>query len=173
MEFRSPNDNGYSHHQGDLVTNVSSGGAINSSHGVHLTGGSTGGIVQPAGDEANIALNVRGKGTGSVILGNSSQSVQFGTSTAAISGTFRYVVEFTPAVLAVNAQSESTITVTGLTTNAGLTFTARTAASPLYLFGVRCSSVGELRLNQYNGSGSTIGTGESTSRGVLTETRFA
>jgi CO/xanthine dehydrogenase Mo-binding subunit len=46
MEFRSTNDNGYIHRQGDIVTNVSSGGPINSSHGVHLTGGSTGGIVQ-------------------------------------------------------------------------------------------------------------------------------
>ena len=48
MEFRSTNDQGYTHLKGDLVTNVSSGGVQNSSHGVHLTGGSTGGIVQAA-----------------------------------------------------------------------------------------------------------------------------
>lgn len=81
MEFRSTNDNGWVHFQGDLISNVSSGQAINSSHGVHLTGGSTGGIVQPAGDETNIALNVRGKGSGLVNLGTASQTLQL-TSTA-------------------------------------------------------------------------------------------
>lgn len=70
MEFRSSNSK-FTHHQGDFVSNVDDG----SSHGVHLTGGSTGGIVQPAGDEDNIALNVRAKGTGPVRVGNSSQTV--------------------------------------------------------------------------------------------------
>ena len=61
MEYRSTNANGYVHFQGDVVSNVSSGNAINSSHGVRLTGGSTGGIVESAGDETNIALRLGGK----------------------------------------------------------------------------------------------------------------
>lgn len=35
-----------------------------SSHGVRLEGGSTGGVVEPVGDDANIALTIRSKGTG-------------------------------------------------------------------------------------------------------------
>jgi hypothetical protein len=79
MEFRSTNLNGFVHYQGDVVTNVSSNGG--SSHGVHLTGGSTGGIVTAAGDEANIALNVGGKGTGPTRIGNSSSPIVFPAST--------------------------------------------------------------------------------------------
>lgn len=72
MLFRSTNSK-FTHHQGDFLSNTDDG----SSHGVHLTGGSTGGIVQPCGDEDNIALTVRGKGTGPVRVGNSSQTVVF------------------------------------------------------------------------------------------------
>ena len=69
MLFRSSN-NKFTHFQGDVLSNVD-----DSSHGVQLAGGSTGGIVQPCGDEDNIALTVRGKGTGGVNVGNSSQTV--------------------------------------------------------------------------------------------------
>lgn len=69
MLFRSSNSK-FTHFQGDVLSNID-----DSSHGVHLTGGSTGGIVQPCGDEDNIALTVRGKGTGGVTLGNSSQAL--------------------------------------------------------------------------------------------------
>lgn len=89
MEFRSANDVGYQHLQGDLVTNVSSGGVQNSSHGVQLTGGSTGGIVTAAGDETNIALNVRPKGSGPLNLGVSGAgiiSIGAAGSTVYISG---------------------------------------------------------------------------------------
>jgi hypothetical protein len=66
MEYRSTNAAGWTHHQGDLVSNVAS------SHGVRLTGGSTGGILEAAGDDTNISLVVRGKGAGAVVVGNSS-----------------------------------------------------------------------------------------------------
>ena len=84
MEFRSSNVQGYVHFQGDIISNVSSGGPQNSSHGVHLTGGSTGGVVTAAGDEANITLNLFGKGTGAVRLGNSSSPVVFPASTTIV-----------------------------------------------------------------------------------------
>jgi hypothetical protein len=53
----------------DIVSNVGS------SHGVRLTGGSTGGVVESFGDDANVSLTVRGRGTGGVTIGNSSQAV--------------------------------------------------------------------------------------------------
>ena len=64
MEFRSTNDLGYTHHLGDLVAQVGS------SHGVKLTGGSTGGFIDAVGDDANITLAVRQKGTGLLRLGS-------------------------------------------------------------------------------------------------------
>lgn len=75
MRFRSTN-NKFTHFQGEVLTNID-----DSSHGVHLSGGSTGGIVQPCGDEDNIALTVRGKGTGAVTIGNSSQTVAMSSLT--------------------------------------------------------------------------------------------
>lgn len=82
MEFRSTNLNGFVHYQGDVISNVSSNGG--SSHGVHLLGGTTGGVVTAAGDEDNIALNVTGKGTGPTILGNSSSPIVMPASTGIV-----------------------------------------------------------------------------------------
>lgn len=39
-----------------------------SSHGVKIEGGSTGGVVEPVGDDANIALTLRSKGDGALTL---------------------------------------------------------------------------------------------------------
>ena len=64
MLFRSSNSK-FTHFSGDVVSNVD-----DSSHGVKLSGGSTGGVVEPVGDEDNIVLNVRGKGAGGVNLGS-------------------------------------------------------------------------------------------------------
>lgn len=167
MEFRSTNDIGYVHFQGDIISNVSSGGVQNSSHGIHLTGGSTGGVVQPCGDEANITLNLRPKGAAGVILGNSTNS------TAAMLGIQKYRIDFTIADLSSGpAQTESTITVVGLTTNSALFFSPRSVISALYGYGVRCSTAAELKLNQYNVGPSSIGTAATTNSGILLELRF-
>jgi len=69
MRARSTNTG--MHLSNDLVSNVES------SHGVQLTGGSTGGVVQAIGDDDNITLFVRGKGTGAVVLGSSVSTPQF------------------------------------------------------------------------------------------------
>jgi hypothetical protein len=76
MIFRSSNTSGYTHFGGDVVSNVES------SHGVQLTGGSTGGIVQPVGDDTDITLKLLGKGAGGVVIGNSSQAVTIAGGTA-------------------------------------------------------------------------------------------
>lgn len=69
MERRSTNDIGYTHNQGDFTAQ------IGSSHGVRLSGGSTGGVVEAVGDDTNVTLRLRGQGAGGVVIGNSSQGV--------------------------------------------------------------------------------------------------
>ena len=171
MRFRSTNSK-FTHVQGDFITNVD-----DSSHGVHLAGGSTGGIVQPAGDEDNIALTVRGKGTGGVTLGNSSQTlastgitsthinlnstrISIGGSTTTFIGIRRVRVDFTvPALAANGAAVASSVSVTGLTTNAVITMQSRTAYNSS-VTGVhvqaRCSTAGALNLTFINGGGTTL-----------------
>lgn len=162
MEFRSSNTR-FVHFGGDVVSNVES------SHGVQLTGGSTGARVIPAGDDANIKLELFGKGTGNTQLGNSSATALIGNSTTAISALQRYAVQFTPPALAASVAAESTYTVTGLTTNASIIgLTARAAYSTQYVVhSPRCSTADELVVVWMNKNASTIGTGESTNRWTL------
>lgn len=156
MEFRSTNDNGYTHHQGDVVTNVSSGQGINSSHGVHLTGGATGGIIQAAGDETNIPLNVRGKGSAGVVYGRN--------STSQINMIQTYRLDWTIAALSSAgldaAAADSTITVTGATTNSVYILQRRGALNSTNSTGLHieacCSTQNEIRLTTYNIGASTI-----------------
>jgi hypothetical protein len=175
MERRSTNNLGFVHHQGDITAQVGS------SHGVRLSGGSTGGILEAVGDDTNVTLTIRGQGASTVVIGSTNQGVRLNSttvvigsvSTTALAGIQRYTVEFTPAALSSGpAQSESTLTVSGLTTNAALLWTVPTALSVNYGYGVRCSTAAELKLNQFNLAESSIGTGQSTNRGLLIELRF-
>lgn len=139
-----------------------------SSHGVELTGGSTGGIIQGAGDDANVSVTLRGKGTGLSQVGNSSAKAVLGASTTTFSVVQRYLIQFTPAALAASTHSASTITVSGLSTDATVFFKPISPGlSGAYNFRVSNSTADELRFIQQNISASTIGTGESTSRGWL------
>jgi hypothetical protein len=73
MFYRSTNPDGqYVHHLGAIVAGV------NSSHGVEIDGGSTGGMVRAVGDDANISLSLLQKGAGLLILGTSTGPVSFG-----------------------------------------------------------------------------------------------
>lgn len=85
MERRSTNANGYTHFQYDVTAHVGS------SHGVRLSGGSTGGIVEAVGDDTNISLTVRGQGSGAVSVGSSGQTVFVAGSTAPWGGLVRYL----------------------------------------------------------------------------------
>lgn len=67
MIYRSTN-NAFTHFSGDVTSNV------DSSHGVQLTGGSTGGVVQPVGDDTDITLVLKGKGAGAVRVDSPIQS---------------------------------------------------------------------------------------------------
>src|SRR3990167_1619676 len=59
----------YTHFGGDVTAQ------FNSSHGVRLSGGSTGGIVEAVGDDTNASLTIRAQGAGGITVGNSSQTV--------------------------------------------------------------------------------------------------
>lgn len=166
MEYRSSNAG--QHISGSIVAGVGS------SHGVELGGGSTGGTVNPVGDDANISLAVAGKGTGFSRFGNSSAVARIGGSTTGFSALERYIVEFTPPAMAANTATPSTYTVLGLTTNAAiLSITPRLAYSSQYaVHDARCSTADELSVVWSNTAASTIGTGESTGRWTLIAAKF-
>ena len=177
MLFRSTNSK-FTHFQGDVISNID-----DSSHGVMLSGGSTGGVVESVGDETNIALTVRGKGAGGVAIGNSSQTVTFsgpfastgiasthinlnstkisiGGSTAYLMTVRRVRVDFSVPTMAASAGAEvGDITVTGLTTNAVVTIAPRGALNSS-VAGVSvthafCSTAGQIHLTLLN-AGTTI-----------------
>lgn len=80
MQIRSTNADGSVHFGGSVVA------GHNSSHGVEWFGGSTGGQIIPIGDDANISLRIRAKGTGTVVVGDSSNAVSLMGGAIARSG---------------------------------------------------------------------------------------
>lgn len=174
MEFRSTNDNGYGHVKGDWVTNVSSGGPINSSHGVHLTGGSTGGIVTASGDETNIALNVRGKGSGPVVLGTTGGAGVFtGGSTAPFAGFIRTAISSfsTPTANSTNIMTvESTATFAGVNSSCFFLFNSSNLSTSIAFMHAK-SATGGVRMTFIKASTLAIATG-STARGNFLAIRF-
>lgn len=175
MEFRSTNDQGYTHLKGDLVTHVSSGGVDNSSHGVHLRGSNTGGIITAAGDETNIALTIRAKGSGPLTLGTTGGAGVFtGGSTAPFAGFIRTAISSfsTPAANSTNIMTvESTATFTGINSSCFILFNSSNLSTDITLTWVRCSTVNEVRMTFIKTSTVAIGTG-STARGSFCAIRF-
>lgn len=156
MEYRSTNVDRHVHYLGDIVSNVRSGDAGTSSHGVHLTGGSTGAIVTAAGDEANVTLRIAGKGTGATIIGASPSSfvinggsltlstgsvLQVG-STAPWGGFVRQVSSFaTPDFNTTNAMViNSTFTFTGVNSSHHVVVNEINLSTDCQLAGGRCGS---------------------------------
>ena len=198
MEFRSTNTM-FVHYQGDILSNVSSEGVGPSSHGVHLTGGSTGGIVQPCGDETNIALTVRAKGSGPlnlissgalnlggatstainlpstlVVLGTSGGQVQSGGSTAPFGGFIRTAISSfsTPAANTTNIMVvESTATFVGVTSSHYILGNSSNLSTSIALIGLKCSSADEVRMSFIKASSLAIATG-TTARISFLALRF-
>lgn len=166
MEYRSTSAG--QHLSGSIVAGVGS------SHGVEIGGGSTGGYVNPVGDDTDISLAVAGKGVGFTRVGNSSAVARIGGSTTGFAALERYMVQFTPPQLAANTAVASTYTVAGLTTNAAiLSLTPRLAYSTQYaVHDARCSTVDELTVVWSNTAASSIGNGESTGRWTLIAAKF-
>jgi len=177
MERRSTNDIGYVHHLGDIVSNVGS------SHGVILRGGSTGGIIEPFGDDTSISITLQGRNAGLVAIGNSTGGTVIlnstgnrigNASTSAIERIQRYLVQWTvPAMSSGSTAAESTITVTGLTTNSLLLLSPRVQVNSTVI-GItihpRCSTADELVLQQSKIGESSIS--GSTQSAYLLQFRF-
>lgn len=163
MLFRSTN-NKYTHFSGDVVSNVD-----DSSHGVHLSGGSTGGIVRPAGDETNIALTVSGKGSGITRIGSSVSAVQLGNSTFAPAMFHRAIVQIDTAAMVCAAEgvNDTLVSVTGATSNSMCVFMPHATFSTRYQFQAYCSTADEVRIRLFNKQGTSFGSGESSNRGTL------
>lgn len=176
MERRSTNDIGYVHFQGDIVSNVGS------SHGIRLTGGSTGGVVEPFGDDTSISIRLQGRNAGLVNIGNStggtvtldSTGNRVGNaSTSSIERIQRYFVQYTiPALSSGPAASESTVTVTGLTTNSILILQNRLInnSTGQVSLQARCSTANELTIQFINHTDSTLS--GSTQSAYLLQFRF-
>lgn len=129
----------YTHFGGDVTAQV------NSSHGVRLSGGSTGGIVAAVGDDTNVTLTLRGQGTGQVVIGSplastgiisthinlQSSRTQIGSSAAGVSTSYllrvwRERIDFTiPAMPIAGGAEDGNILITGLTTNAVVAISPR------------------------------------------------
>jgi hypothetical protein len=202
MLFRSTNAK-FTHFSGDLVSNVD-----DSSHGVKLSGGSTGGVVEPVGDETNIALTLRSKGsaplivtggpTGSVTFGGANAQVTLGSSvtvgstgggvalnssavtygsasTSFLAVIQRHRIDWTIGALSsaglAAACADSTVTLTGATTNSMFLAQERVAlnsteSTGIFIMKVRCSTADELRVTVANIGPSTI-SGSTMSAYVL------
>ena len=163
----------YTHFGGDVTAQV------NSSHGVRLSGGSTGGIVAAVGDDTNVTLTLRGQGTGQVVIGSplastgitsthinlQSSRVSIGSSAAGVSTAYllrvwRERIDFTVPVMAVSAGAEvGDIAVTGLTTNAVITIAPRgplnSSVAGVLIGHAFCSTAAQVHLTLLN-AGTTI-----------------
>ena len=106
----------------------------------------------------------------------SSTRVFVGTaSTTGLQHIQRYVVQFTAPTMSSGIDGGSTVsthTVTGLSTGTVLSFTPTNPINALYTVRPHCSTANELKMIFGHNGISTLGTGESTNRGVLLEFRF-
>jgi hypothetical protein len=111
MERRSTNVNGYTHFQFDVTAHAGS------SHGVRLSGGSTGGIIEAVGDDTNVSLTIRSQGTGPITIGSTTQPVSFSGSTSPFQGFIRFTstAVSTPNFNSTNLMVvESSVTIPGV-----------------------------------------------------------
>lgn len=130
-----------------------------SSHGVRIEGGSTGGTIEPVGDDADVSLTFAPKGLGTLRLNSTRTAI--GNSTTTLIGVRRVRVDFTVPAIAANAAAVhgSSIAVTGLTTNSVILMQPRVPLNST-ITGVdvqaRCSTAGALHLTFMNNSGTTL-----------------
>lgn len=147
MNYRSTNNTGYTHHNGALVIGVELGS------GIELNPTSSGATptILPAGDESAKSILIAGKGTGGVMLGSG--------STTPVAMFQRYLIQATVPALSSASSAESTVTVTGLTTNSVLILQNRLKLNST-VTGVtataRCSTANELTIEWHNISQSSL-----------------
>jgi hypothetical protein len=138
MIYRSTNVDGkYVHFGGDLIAGV------DSSNGVHLYGSSTGGKITACSDDANTSLKIEGKGTGGVIIGNSSQAVTLADSTAAFKGFHFKTSTWSNAAISSGAVVELTFASTTFDVSYGdlVSVSFQDLIAPVVMGGFRLSTV--------------------------------
>lgn len=148
MFYRSTNAEGRAQHSGGaFVSGVEFGSGIE----LNPTSSGAAPVITVAGDESAKDLKIQGKGTGGLRIGSA--------STTAITVVQRYFVEATVPALAAGASAESTVTVSGLTTNSILMLQNRLKLNST-VTGVRaearCSTADELTIEFANISASTL-----------------
>lgn len=161
MDYRST-ETQYVHFGGSVIAGAGFGS------GVELVPNSSANnpTIQPAGDETNKGITIKAKGTGLVTIGDSSQTVQFGNSTTGISKFQRYTVQFTEPDAPASTYVDSTLTVTGATTNASYIFTPRSPLAAGYATATaRCSSANEIIVRWVNAGTSTAS--GATNRAII------
>jgi len=113
MNFPSTNTDGRNPAAGGIVSNVES------SHGVLLDGGSTGGIITAVGDDANISLRIRPKGTGSLILGSTTVPNSTASAVAGLKGIFTSTFTWAHAAISSGQYGEIVLASTTITCDPG------------------------------------------------------
>ena len=186
MEYRSSNADGrYVHFGGAVVAGAEYGS------GIELNPNSSGSApnIKPCGDETNKGITLASKGTGTITIGSSGDQplvitstdttfnggAKIGSSGTKASEVRSFTVEFTAPLLSsgITEQAvESTYTAAGVSTGTVLMFTPTNPVNALYTWRARCSTVDELTLSWGHFGDSTIGSGESSNRGVLVQFRF-
>jgi hypothetical protein len=157
VEYRSTNALGkYVHFGGSVIAGADMGSGVE----ISATSSGSSPVIAPVGDESNKSLVLAGKGTG---------GVQIGSSGSAIPEIRKFTVQFTAPVLSSGTATgiESTYTVAGVSTGTVLVFTPTNPINAKYNARPRCSTVDELTIAWSHDGTSTLGSGESTNRGVL------
>jgi hypothetical protein len=166
MEYRSTNGAGkYVHFGGSVVAGADQGSGIE----LVATSSGTAPVIQPVGDETDKSIQIKGKGTG---------GVQIGASTSSFSLAQASLIQFTVPALSsagvATATAESTLTLSGATTNSIFVVQQRVAYNSTITEGVyvtaRCSTADELRLTFWNHGASSIS--GSTSSAYLLQFKF-
>ena len=149
MEYR--NSGNATHHDKGLAIGVGS------SAGVELSG-STAGSITAIGDGAAENLRITAKGTGTLQLGDSSNTVRVGASTSGFGGMNRGTSTMTLVELPASALIYSTLTVPGVGVN-DMIFIERPGSTvmstALGMVGYSCTAANEVKIAFLNNLAST------------------
>ena len=165
----------YTHFLGDVISNVES------SHGVVLSGRSTGGVVEPFGDDTNIGLTLRAKGAGPLTLGSSGSVILMAGSTSPSGGMLRFPLfnSSTPSFSSgsigggVATLEFSTVTLTGVNSSHYILFNARNLSTTVaYSHADAGSTDNEVRLWFHRASPSSLAISASTFSANILVFRF-
>jgi len=146
MEYRNPGE--ATHHSKGFITNV------DGLSGVELVGST----VLPASDSAAAGLTVRAKGTGTLQLGDSSNTIRIGGSTSGFGGMNRGTSTMTLVELPASGLVYSTVTVPGLGVN-DMLYLARPestlVSTAIGMVGYSCTAANEAKVAWLNNLAST------------------